>query len=124
MVPKNLISGPFWELLVPKTPKQQFSKYVSPNFQSLCCCNFMQKSQENSKHRFIMKIKAHFGALFVQKPQSKIFPKKSLKSILCLYAAVTLCKKSEKFHASIFSQNLKNLILGPSWTLFCSTTIN
>ena len=114
MVPKNLISGPFWELLVPKTPKQQFSKYVSPNFQSLCCCNFMQKSQENSKHRFIMKIKKLIsGELFVQKPQSKIFPKKSLKSILCLYAAVTLCKKSEKFHASIFHKTWKTSFWAP-----------
>ena len=38
----------------------------------------------------------HFKPLFVQKPQRKIFPKKSFESILSLYAAETSCKKIRK----------------------------
>ena len=45
-------------------------------------------------------LKTPFRSIFTQKAQRKSFPER--ESILNLYAAPTLCKKSEKFHAWIF----------------------
>ena len=53
--------------------------------------------------------RTHFGSLFCQNRSTRFFTKKSFGSILSLHATVTSCKKSEKFHALILSQNLKNL---------------
>ena len=55
-------------------------------------------------HRFVIKLKkTHFGSLFDQKPQCKIFPQKNpLESILHLHVAVTSYKKLEEFHGLIF----------------------
>ena len=61
--------------------------------------------------------KTHFGPLFVQQVRCEISLQKNnchQKSILGLYAAMTSGKKSEKFHALIFSQNLRTLF----WAYF------
>ena len=62
--------------------------------------------------------RTHFGSLFCQNRSTRFFTKKSFGSILSLHATVTSCKKSEKSHALISSQNLKKLVLGPFWVLF------
>ena len=57
---------------------------------------------------------AQFGELLTQKFQDKAFSKKTLKSILNLYATVASCKKSEKLHAFIFDNTWKTSFWAPS----------
>ena len=68
------------------------------------------KNQKNGKRQFFVKLQnPHFWPLLDQNPQNKISPqKKSFRSTLRLYLAVTSCKKLEKFHALIFQKTLKN----------------
>ena len=49
-----------------------------------------------------------FGPLFVQNPSQRFLPKNQ-KSVLSLYAAVILCKKSEKLNTYFIKhEKLKN----------------
>ena len=53
------------------------------------------------RKKFFLKLEKHFGPFEPQNLKANLLPKK-LNSVLRLYVAVTSCKKSERFHASIF----------------------
>ena len=69
--------------------KTRFSQKIKQlfygNFTPLCYSNFMQKVRKICQTQ-----KTHFGLLLSKNPSPRFFPKKSLKSILSLYVAVTL----------------------------------
>ena len=79
------------------TEKTNFSKQFLTNFQSPCCCNFIQKVLKN--HKLIFH-KPSFGTH--QKTQKKSFSQKGFCSVLNLYAVTTSCKKTTKMHALTF----------------------
>ena len=97
---KNLIPGPFRGAGVLFIPKLS-NKIISPNYQFSCCCNFLQKIRYIDLHGFVIQLnKLVLGSFLSNKPSSIPPPhKKSFKSILSLYAAVT--------SSNNFSQNLK-----------------
>lgn len=99
--------GPILESFCPKTTV--LSRYISPNFQFLSCCNFMQKVRKFSASICYQTQKTRFGPLFVQKNQCSFFPKKSFERILSPYAAVTLQTKLEKIHSLIVQKISKTL---------------
>ena len=70
---------------------------------------------------FLIPKKPHFWsilALFDTETSKQEFSQNiSVKLILSLYAAIILCKKSEKFLSIDVSKNLENLILQWFWTL-------
>ena len=61
---------------------------------------------------------APFGLTLAQNLQKKVFPKKSTCWILNFYAAVTLCKKSEKLQALSFHNTWKAFFWVHSGSLF------
>ena len=106
---KNLISAPFF--------KGEWGRGVpTQNYKTTICYNMLYpvfslnaaatscKKLEKSYLLICYRTeKTHFGPFFVQKPWCNISSLKNpFESVLSLYAAVTLCKKSEKIHASIF----------------------
>ena len=80
-------------------PKLQ-NKIISPNYQFSYCCNFVQKIRYIDLHGFVTQLNKLVLRSFLSNKPSSISPhKKSFKSILSLYAAVT--------SSNNFSQNLK-----------------
>ena len=75
----------------------------------------LQRYEKN----FIKLQKPQFEPILARKPQLNIFPKKSFRSILRLYVAVTSCKNSENATLPFFIKLEKpcyGSILGPLGT--------
>ena len=114
------IQGHFWH----KNLKTNFypKEFYNINFKPIYYCNIIQKKI----YIYIWVAIFHetkkisFWPLLTQKDlKTKSFPKKSFRSILKLYVAVTSCKKSETFHALIFHQTWKTsfwIHFGPKTT--------
>ena len=67
----------------------------------------MQKdpAKFNASVGYIVKFKkVILGHFLFKNPGARIFPKESFELILSLYALLTSCKKSKKFHALTFNK--------------------
>ena len=81
-------------------PKTRFYQKSSIQFSAFMALQLHVKTQKNSMHQFVLKLILSSGT----KTTVQDFWRKSLQSILDLYASVTLCKKTEKIHAMIFKK--------------------
>ena len=105
------------------------TKYVLPDFQPLCCCNFMQKIRKVSCMNFSQNLKnltlGSFWTPFGEKSSKQIFSQKKpscsiLKTLWCCsmlfrsilsWYAITLSKKIRKFWVSTFLKIWKTSFL-------------
>ena len=98
---------------LPKKPKyKSFPKKITAvYFKPLHYSNFKQKIRKIHVLILLKLGKFHLGSIsgpLWPKLQNKIFPKKSLQSVLSFHATVSKCKKSEKFSV-IFNKTWKTL---------------